>query len=64
MPVNIFLNWLLIYGNWGFPRLELVGAGYATLITRTLIFLVLGIIVLRHKTFNRFIAVRETTVEI
>lgn len=59
MPINIFLNWLLIYGNWGFPRLELAGAGYATLITRTLIFLVLGIIVLRHKTFNRFIAVRS-----
>ena len=30
MPVNIFLNWLLIYGNLGFPRLELVGAGWAT----------------------------------
>ncbi len=59
MPVNIFLNWLLIYGNWGFPRLELVGAGYATLITRTLIFVVLGLIVLKHKTFRRFIAVRE-----
>jgi multidrug resistance protein, MATE family len=59
MPVNIFLNWLLIYGNWGFPRLELAGAGYATLITRTLIFLVLGVIVLMHKTFNRFIAVRS-----
>ncbi len=58
MPVNIFLNWLLIYGNWGFPRLELVGAGYATLITRTLIFLVLGLIVLKHKTFRRFIAIR------
>lgn len=59
MPINIFLNWLLIYGNWGFPRLELIGAGYATLITRTVIFLVLGTIVLRHKTFNRFIAVRS-----
>jgi MATE family multidrug resistance protein len=59
MPVNVFLNWLLIYGNWGFPRLELVGAGYATLITRTLIFVVLGLIVLRHKTFRRFVAVRE-----
>jgi multidrug resistance protein, MATE family len=59
MPINIFLNWILIYGNWGFPRLELAGAGYATLITRTVIFLVLGIIVLRHKTFNRFIAVRS-----
>jgi MATE family multidrug resistance protein len=59
LPINIFLNWLLIYGNWGFPRLELVGAGYATLITRTVIFLVLGIIVLKHRTFSRFIAVRE-----
>ena len=28
MPINILLNWLLIYGNWGFPRLELVGAGW------------------------------------
>ncbi|HVG41806.1 MAG TPA: MATE family efflux transporter, partial [Chitinophagaceae bacterium] len=41
MPINIFLNWLLIYGNWGFPRLELLGAGWSTFITRTLIFLAL-----------------------
>src|SRR5664279_1506308 len=59
MPVNIFLNWLLIYGHLGFPRLELVGAGWATLITRTLIFIVLALIVLKHRTFSRFIAVRE-----
>jgi multidrug resistance protein, MATE family len=59
MPVNIFLNWLLIFGHWGFPRLELVGAGYATLITRTLIFVVLALIVLKHRTFRRFMAVRE-----
>lgn len=32
--LNIFLNWLLIYGHWGFPALELDGAGYATLISR------------------------------
>jgi MATE family multidrug resistance protein len=59
MPVNIFLNWLLIYGNWGFPRMELRGAGWATLITRGLIFVVLGLIVLKHRTFRRFVAVRE-----
>jgi len=59
MPINIFLNWLLIFGHWGFPRLELVGAGYATLITRTLIFVVLGLIVLKHRTFSRFVALRE-----
>ncbi len=54
MPLNIFLNWLLIFGNWGFPRLELVGAGWATLITRCLLFGVLGWVILRHRTFRRF----------
>lgn len=57
MPVNIFLNWLLIYGNWGFPRLELVGAGWATLITRSLMFIVFGIIILKHTTFKKYILV-------
>jgi multidrug resistance protein, MATE family len=60
VPVNVVLNWLLIYGNLGFPRLELVGAGWSTLITRTIIFIVLAVIVLRHKTFRRFIAVSAT----
>ena len=60
MPVNIFLNWLLIYGNLGFPRLELVGAGWATLITRSLMFLVLAAIILKHSTFRRYIAVGRT----
>ena len=32
---NIFINWLLIYGNWGMPKLGLNGAGFATLFTRT-----------------------------
>lgn len=60
MPINIFLNWLLIYGNLGFPRLELEGAGWATLITRTIIFIVLAVIVLRHSTFRRYIIVART----
>ena len=58
LPLNIFLNWLFIYGNWGFPRLELVGAGWATLITRIFIFIFLGLIVLYHKTFRKYIAIR------
>ena len=59
MPLNIFLNYLLIYGNWGFPRLELLGAGWSTLITRTLMFLVLAWIVLRHRVFQPFMQVRR-----
>lgn len=60
MPVNLFLNWLLIFGHWGFPRLELLGAGWATLITRTLIFFALLLLVLRHRNFRPYIALRKT----
>ncbi len=34
--VNIGLNYVLIYGHFGFPALGLNGAGYATLISRIL----------------------------
>lgn len=34
--VNIGLNYILIYGHFGFPALGLNGAGYATLISRIL----------------------------
>ncbi len=58
LPFNAFLNWLLIYGNWGFPRMELIGAGWATLITRTLMFLALGGLILTYPLFRKYIAVR------
>ena len=41
--LNAFLNWLLIYGNWGFPRLELVGAGIASSISHAAGFLMLAL---------------------
>ena len=31
---NIFLNWLWMYGHWGFSSLGLAGAGWATLVSR------------------------------
>jgi MATE family multidrug resistance protein len=33
--LNILLNWILIYGRFGVPRLELEGAGIATLLARS-----------------------------
>ena len=59
LPLNFFFNWVLIFGNLGFPRLELVGAGWGTLLTRIIIFVILGIVVLKHSTFNKYIAVRK-----
>jgi MATE family multidrug resistance protein len=32
--LNVFLNWMFIEGNWGAPRMELEGAGLATLLAR------------------------------
>ena len=38
--LNVFLNWILIYGNWGAPALGVEGSAYATLISRILMALV------------------------
>lgn len=54
IPINAILAYGLIFGHWGLPRLELVGAGYATLITRIFIAVVLLLVVLYHKTFRPF----------
>ncbi|XZF15126.1 MATE family efflux transporter [Chitinophagaceae bacterium MMS25-I14] len=60
LPLNVFINWLLIYGNWGFPRLELTGAGLGTLFTRIIVLIALVIVVFIHPLFKRYVAVRKT----
>ena len=60
LPLNVFINWLLIYGHWGFPRMEMMGAAYGTLITRSIIFVALAVVILRHKLFRKYIAVRRS----
>ncbi|MEO8370151.1 MAG: MATE family efflux transporter [Candidatus Solibacter sp.] len=47
--LNFCGNWLLMYGNWGFPRMGLEGSGYATSISRLYIALVLLIAVVMHE---------------
>lgn len=37
LPFNFFLNYVLIFGHWGFPELGGAGAGYATSLTYWLI---------------------------
>lgn len=59
LPVNVFLNWIMIYGNWGFPRLELTGAGLGTLITRILIVIIFMIVLQIHSPFKKYVAVRR-----
>lgn len=49
--VNVGLNYLLIYGNWGFPELGLNGAGWATLVARILMVATMWIYVYNHRKF-------------
>ena len=51
---NIFLNWLLIYGNWGFPAMGATGGGLATAIATyigTGYYLILGWRYARERGF-------------
>ncbi len=47
--INVILNYSLILGNFGFPRLEVKGAAIATLIARTLEMSLLLFVVYRRK---------------
>jgi len=51
LPINIILNYLLIFGKLGFPRLGGVGTGYATTITYWIIALIALSVVIRVHPF-------------
>ena len=53
--INIVLNAVLIFGLFGFPRLEIVGAAYATLISRVIMFLLILIYCLNDRRFSKYI---------
>lgn len=52
--LNILGNYLLIYGNWGFPELGLIGAGYSTLIARLFCPIVVIIIFMTARKFRDY----------
>lgn len=53
-PINVSLNYCLIYGNFGFPELGGVGAGYASSITYWLVFFIAIMTVIKSKPFNTY----------
>ena len=60
--LNAFLNYLLIYGAWGFPRLELVGAGLASAFSHMVGFAALVAYITVEKSaarFNLFVRIHQ-----
>lgn len=52
--VNVFLNWVLIWGYLGFPELGLNGAGWATLISRILMMVLMGGYILTSPRYRQY----------
>lgn len=60
--VNVLLNYVLIYGKWGFPRLEIVGAAWGTAISR-FVMVALMVVLMYQNTkckpyFERFLKIK------
>jgi len=55
VALNVLLNWLFIYGNWGMPRLGLTGAGLGTLLARVVVVVVLFAALFRGRAYRPYI---------
>ncbi|AKG72931.1 multidrug resistance protein, MATE family [Salinicoccus halodurans] len=61
LPLNVFFNYSLIFGNFGFPELGGIGAGYATAITYWLIFLIAVFMTFKVEVLAAFKLFRKVT---
>lgn len=50
--LNIFFNWILIFGNWGFPVMGAAGAGLGTLLASSITTVILIAYILRSRHFT------------
>jgi MATE family multidrug resistance protein len=51
---NVFFNWLLIYGNWGFPALGVAGAAWGTNAAVVVELLVMALYLSRPRVVREF----------
>lgn len=52
--INAFANWVLIFGEMGFPKLGIAGAAWATFASRVFMAAVIMLYVMRNEKFKQF----------
>lgn len=52
--LNVILNYILIYGHFGFPALGLVGAGWATFTSRVFMAIAIAVYIYYIPSFRKF----------
>ncbi|MBN1566706.1 MAG: MATE family efflux transporter [Acidobacteria bacterium] len=58
--LNVILNYIMIFGKFGFPAMGLIGAGYATLISRIVMPLVLYAGFMYLKSIKHYFSLMRT----
>lgn len=53
--LNILLNWLLIFGKFGFPHMGVNGAALATLISRLIMFVAFAVLLFKITPYKNYI---------
>ena len=54
VPVNAAVGRVLIFGEFGMPKLGIVGAGVATLVATSFMFASLAVVLIRDRRFRRY----------
>ncbi len=57
-PVNVVMDYTLIFGNWGFPELGMTGAAIATVISGCTLFLIYLVLFCRQTHNQRYHTLR------
>ena len=52
--VHVFFNYVLIYGEWGFPKLGILGAGLGTVISRIMMVVFMHFLLQKNAAFKRY----------
>lgn len=53
--INVLLNYLLIFGNFGFPKMGVVGAAVGTLVSRLIMVVFLWMLFKGHGKFDAYV---------
>ncbi|MBN8702139.1 MAG: MATE family efflux transporter [Bacteroidetes bacterium] len=52
--VNIFLNYVLIFGKWGFPKMGVLGSAWASLYARIIMAIGMSMYIFTNKKFKAY----------